>query len=90
MKILKAKEAIVLKVHVKPRSESFKIQVNDELVIFCKEQPVEGKVNRELIKKFSKIFKKKIKIVSGFRSRTKTILIEDATEEEVLKTLKTQ
>lgn len=88
MKILKTRDGVVLKVHVKPRSRSFRIQVNDELVIFCRQPPVEGKVNRELIKEFSKIFRRKIEIVSGFRSRTKNILIEDATVEEVLKTLK--
>jgi len=79
-----------LKVRVKPRSRSFRIQVNDELVIFCRKPPVEGKVNRELIKEFSKTFRRKVEIVSGFRSRAKTILIKDATEEEVLKTLKTR
>lgn len=85
--MLKTKDGVVLEVQVKPRSRNFTIQVNDELVIFCKQPPVEGKVNRELIKELSKIFRRKVAIVSGFHSRTKKILIKDAAEEEVLKVL---
>jgi uncharacterized protein (TIGR00251 family) len=88
MEILKTKTGVVLKVHVKPRSRSFRIQINDELIIFCRQPPVEGKANRELIKELSKMFERKIKIVSGFCSRIKTISIENATKEEVMKILK--
>ncbi|MDH5449035.1 MAG: DUF167 domain-containing protein [Candidatus Bathyarchaeota archaeon] len=89
MKTLKTKNGVMLKAHVKPRSRSFRIQINDELVIFCRQPPVEGKANRELIKELSKIFKRKVEIVSGSRSRIKDILIKDTTKKEVLKALKT-
>ena len=87
MKILKTKNGILLEAQVKPQSRSFGIQVNDQLVIFCKESPVEGKVNRELVKELSKTFRRKVEIVSGIRSKTKKILIEDVIEEEVLQVL---
>ena len=87
MKVLKTKDGVVLEVHVKPKSRNFRIQVNDEIVILCKQPPVEGKVNRELIKELSKTFRRKVEVVSGFRSKTKKILIKHADEEEVLKVL---
>lgn len=77
----------MLEVQVKPRSTSFRIKVNNELVIFCKQPPVEGKVNRELTKELSKIFRKNVEIISGFRSRNKRILVKNAPEKDVLKIL---
>lgn len=90
MKILKTKDGIILEVQVKPQSRNFRIQTNDELVIFCKQPPVAGKANKELIRELSKSFKRKVEVVSGFHSKTKKILIKDAAEEEVLKVLESQ
>ncbi len=87
MKVQKIKNGVLLEVHVKPRSKRFKIQVNNELVVSCKEPPLEGKANRELIKELSKIFRRDVEIVSGLHSRTKKILIKKAAEDEVLKIL---
>lgn len=87
MKVLKIKEGIVLEVQVKPKSRKFAIKANEELVIFCRQTPFEGKVNYELIKRLSKIFGRKVEILSGFRSKAKRLLIKDATEDEVLKRL---
>jgi uncharacterized protein (TIGR00251 family) len=75
---------VVLNVYVKPDSREFKIEVEDEeLVVYCRESPVKGKVNRELIKELSKVFKRKVEIISGFTSRQKKVLIEDGSPEEV-------
>ncbi len=71
MKMLKTKDGVILQIQVKPKSKNFRIQVNDELVIFCRQQPVKGKVNRELVKELSKIFERKVEIVSGLRSKVK-------------------
>lgn len=76
-----------MEAQVKPRSRKFGIQVNDEFAILCRQPPEDGKVNRELIKELSKIFGRRVEIVSGFRSKTKRILIKDVAEEEVLKAL---
>jgi hypothetical protein len=84
MKLLKTNEGVVLNVYVKPDSRESKIEVeDDELVMHCKESPVKGKVNRELIKEFSKVFKRKVEITSGFTSKQKRILIVDIDTEEV-------
>lgn len=75
-------------VYVKPDSREFKIEVEEnKLVAHCKESPVKGKVNRELVKELSKLFKRKIEIVSGFTSKQKRILITDISTEEVNRTL---
>ena len=72
-----------MNIYVKPGSREFKIEVeDDELVVFCTESPVKGKVNRELMKELSKVFKRKVEITSGFTSRQKKVLIKDSSSEE--------
>jgi len=44
-------------------------------VVFCVEAPVKGKVNKELLKEFSRLFHNKVELVSGFTSRQKKLLI---------------
>lgn len=76
MKISETKDGIVLEVNVKPNSKEFKIVADDEeIVVFCVEKPVKGKVNKELIKEFSKLFHNRVELVSGFTSRQKRLLI---------------
>jgi hypothetical protein len=84
MKLLKTDQGVVLNVYVKPNSREFKIEVeDDELVMHCKESPVKGRVNRELIKELSKVFKRKVEIISGFTSKQKKVLIKDISLDEV-------
>jgi uncharacterized protein (TIGR00251 family) len=84
MKLLKTDQGVVLNAYVKPGSREFKIEVEeDELVVHCIESPVKGKVNRELIKELSKVFKRKVEIISGFTSRQKKVLITDISLDEV-------
>ena len=54
MKIKETKDGAVIDIFVKPNSKGFEITVDDgEIVVFCTEQPVKGKVNKELVKEFS-------------------------------------
>jgi uncharacterized protein (TIGR00251 family) len=88
MKLLKTAQGTVLDVHVKPYSKGFRIKIeDDELVVFCRETPEKGKVNKELMKELSRLFKKRAEVLSGFTSRQKRILIKNATVEEVNETL---
>jgi len=76
MRINEVKDGVILEVNVKPNSKEFKIVVEgDEIVVFCVEAPVKGKVNKELIKEFSRLFHNKVELVSGFTSRQKKLLI---------------
>ena len=70
--IRETKEGVILEVYVKPKSKKFEIVVeNGEIIVYCREEPVKGKVNRELIKELSKIFGRKVEFVSGFTSKSK-------------------
>lgn len=83
MEILKVKDGILMEVHVKPQSKNFKIKADNTLIVFCTQSPVKGKANRELIRGLSKIFGKKVEIVSGYQSKRKRILVKDIMEKEM-------
>ena len=71
-------EGVVFDVHVKPNSKSFRLELDgDELVACCREAPVKGKVNKELLKQFSRLFGGRVELVSGFTSRQKRFLVRD-------------
>jgi len=84
MKLQKTSSGVVIYVRVKLNSKQFRIAVEtDELVVFCREAPVKGRVNRELIRELSKAFHRKVQILSGFTSRQKKVLIEHISIGEV-------
>jgi uncharacterized protein (TIGR00251 family) len=84
MKITETKDGAVIKVFVKPNSHRFEITIDDgEIVVFCTEQPVKGKVNKELVKEFSKLFHAKVKIVSGLTSKQKGLFITGVLKSDV-------
>jgi uncharacterized protein (TIGR00251 family) len=88
MKLLKTDHGVVLNVYVKPDSRDFKIEVeDDELVVCCREAPLKGKVNKELVKELSRLFKKRTAVIAGFTSKQKRILVMDISLEEVIDTL---
>jgi uncharacterized protein (TIGR00251 family) len=79
VKAIETKDGLILEVYVKPRSKTFKVIVDkDEIVVFCQEEPVKGKVNREITRELSKLFCKKVEIISGFSSRQKKLLVKGA------------
>jgi uncharacterized protein (TIGR00251 family) len=79
----KTTNGVLIHVRVKPRARRFRIVVNDELVVFCRRPPVDGKANRELITGLSKILGSKVQIVSGLHSSKKRILIKGRGEDEI-------
>jgi uncharacterized protein (TIGR00251 family) len=83
MKLLKTTQGAVLDIYVKPNSKESKIEIEEELTVFCRETPIKGRVNKEVIKELSKLFKKRTEILSGFTSKQKRILIRDTSTEEV-------
>ena len=83
MKLRKITQGIVLDIYVRPNSKRFLIgTLEGELFVFCRETPVKGRVNRELIKELSRLFKRTVEIVSGFSSRQKKILVRDIEAKE--------
>jgi len=72
-----------LDVHIKPNSKEFRLTIQyDELVVFCSEAPIRGKVNSELLKQFSRLFGRKVELVSGFTSKEKKILVRSIETDE--------
>ncbi len=79
MKTTETKDGTIIEVYVKPSSQKFQVILEDnEIVVRCTEEPVRGKVNKELIKEFTKIFHTQVELVSGATSREKKFLIKGA------------
>jgi hypothetical protein len=79
MKTTETKEGTIIEIYVKPNSKKFEVYLeNGEIVVRCTEEPVKGKVNKELIKELTKIFHSQIELVSGATSRQKKLLVKGA------------
>lgn len=84
MKVFETKDGCILEVSVKPRSKEFKVVVEENaIVVFCKEDPVKGRVNKELVKELSRVFHRPVELVSGFSSRDKRVLIRGVHRSEI-------
>lgn len=88
VKIKETEKGLILDVYVKPRSKEFKIVVEgDDITIHCSEEPVEGRVNKELVKKLSRFFGKRVELVSGSSSKQKRLLVKDAEKSDIERAL---
>jgi uncharacterized protein (TIGR00251 family) len=84
MKITETKNGVVIEMFVKPNQPKFGVKVyDDEIIILCTDEPVKGKVNKEIIKELSRLFHAKVELVSGFTSKQKKLLIAGAAKSEV-------
>lgn len=84
MRAVETKDGVLLDVHVKPRSGTFKTVIEgDDVVVYCSEEPQGGRVNRELVKELSRLFHKKVELVSGFTSKDKRLLVRNAAKSEI-------
>ena len=88
LKFQETAQGVILDVYVKPSSKEFKLIIDEnELLVMCREAPVKGKVNKELMKQFSQLFACKVELVSGFTSRQKRLLISGIEAKEVYRIL---
>ena len=91
MNIKDTKDGAVIEVFVKPKSAKFEVLLEgDEIIVRCNEEPVKGKVNKELLKAISKLFHTNVQLVSGATSRQKTLLIQGADKSSVEATLRSK
>jgi uncharacterized protein (TIGR00251 family) len=91
MKLAETKEGIIIEVFVKPNQPKFNVKLDgDEIIVFCREEPVKGKVNKELIKGLSKLFHAEIEIVSGLTSKQKRLLLKNLSKKQVETLLHTE
>jgi uncharacterized protein (TIGR00251 family) len=83
MKLTETKNGTVIEVFVKPKSARFEVSLEgDEVIVRCIEEPVKGKVNKELLKALSKFFHTNVELVSGATSRQKRLLIKNTSKTE--------
>lgn len=88
MKLQATSQGVILNVHVKPNSKEFQLELEEDmLLVSCREAPLKGKVNKELLKQLSRFFDRKVELVAGSTSRQKKILVSKITREEVNKIL---
>ncbi len=84
MSITQTKDGVIITILVKPNAPKFKIELDDnEIVVHSTEEPVKGKVNKEIIKEFTKLFHTKVEIVFGLTSKQKKLLIKGVERKEI-------
>ena len=77
MSVVETKDGVVLTIFVKPNSPKFKIELDgDEIVVYCTEEPAKGKVNKEILKEFTKLLHVKVELASGFTSKEKHLSVK--------------
>ncbi len=85
-------EGIIVQIEVSPKSDKFQIAGYNEwrqtLEVKIKSPPTKGKANKELIKEFSKLTGHTVEIVSGHKSRQKSLKIISIDDESFFKILK--
>ena len=87
MNLKESKNGVIIEVFVKPNQPKFSIKLDgDEIIVSCTEEPVKGKVNKQIIKELSKLFHAEVEMVSGFTSKQKRLLLRNLgkTETETL------
>lgn len=81
-------DGIIVTIEVSPNSDKFQITGYNKwrktLEVKIKSPPTKGKANKELIKEFSTLSKKPVEIISGKKSRQKTLKILDVDKNSFL------
>jgi uncharacterized protein (TIGR00251 family) len=91
MSIAETKDGVILTIFVKPNSAKFKVEMDGtEIVVYSTEEPIKGKVNKEIIKELSRLFHAKVELTSGSTSRQKTLLIKDTKKTQIEQLLHNQ
>lgn len=89
MSINETKDGVIITVFVKPNSPKFNIEIGGgEIVVHCTEEPVKGKVNKEIIKEFTKLLHAKVELVSGFTSKEKHLFVKGMGKQQAEQLLK--
>ena len=88
MNIKETKDGAKITIYVKPNSPKFKIELDgDEIVVHSTEEPAKGKVNKEIIKEFSRLLHARVDLASGATSRQKQLFVQGITKSQAEKLL---
>ena len=89
MSICETKDGVIISVFVKPNSPKFSVEIDGgEIVVHCTEEPVKGKVNKEIIKEFTKLLHVKVELASGFTSKEKQLSVRGMGKQQAEQLLK--
>ena len=84
MSITETKDGVLIAIFVKPNASKFSVELEgNEIVVHCTEEPVKGKVNKEIIKEFTKLLHAKVEIASGSTSRRKQLFLQGVGKSQV-------
>jgi uncharacterized protein (TIGR00251 family) len=77
MSITETKDGVIITIFVKPNAPKFSVELDgNEIIVHCTKEPVKGKVNKEIIKEFSRLLHAKVKLASGSTSRQKQLFVQ--------------
>jgi uncharacterized protein (TIGR00251 family) len=89
MSIKETKDGVSITIFVKPNSPIFKIEFDGtEIIVYSTEEPIKGKVNKEIIKEFTKLFHSKVELALGFASKEKQLFVKGMEKQHVERLLK--
>ena len=88
MSIKESKDGTLITIFVKPNSPKFSVELDEEIVVHATEEPEKGKVNKEILKEFSKLLHAKVELASGATSRHKQLLVAGISKSQVEQFLK--
>ncbi|MGA3111855.1 MAG: DUF167 family protein [Candidatus Bathyarchaeia archaeon] len=88
MSIKETKDGTIITIFVKPNAPKFTVELDgDEIVVHSTEEPVKGKVNKEILKELSKLLHAKVEISSGATSKQKQLFVHGLTKQQVAEIL---
>ncbi len=81
-------DGVLLTIFVKPKSAKFKVELDGgEIVVYATEEPERGKVNKEILKEFTKLLHSQVELTAGFTSKQKQLVIKGLNKQELEKIL---
>ena len=89
MNLVETEDGTIVEIYVRLNQPRFKVTLNgEEIVISSTEEPVKGRVNKEIIKELTKIFHFKVELVSGSTSRDKKLIVKGLRKTEAERILR--
>lgn len=77
MSISETNDGVIITIFVKPNNSKFSVEMDEgEIVVRSTEEPIKGKVNKEILKELTKLLHTKVELVSGATSKEKHLFVK--------------
>ncbi len=77
MSISETNDGVIITIFVKPNSPKFSLEMDEgEIMVHSTEEPIKGKVNKEILKELTKLLHTKVELVSGATSKEKHLFVK--------------